>query len=589
MKRYSLIFVLFGLAIFAQAQKLYTPICRVEPKNLLLEKQLNNSFKGDSLFVKRNNNEILLKCYQSAFLSAFIQNEIWQNDTVFISVRTGPAFELKELRMGNVPQEWQHIANFNFVSNKPNLINPKQLFIALNQLIIHAENNGFPFATVTLDSLEADSNGMRAAINLQKNQLVFFDSIDFGGTANIQKIFLQNYANIKPGAPYQEELLKNLDARLSELAYLQVAQPLGVYFYGNKAKPYVYINKRKASSFDGVIGFAPNSSINNKLVLTGDLNLKLVNILGSGKNFELAYRGFLNNSQDLQLKMNWPYFLNSKLGIDYAFKLMKFDTTWLELYNDIGLQYRFTGNNYIKIYLQLQSVQVLNPDTHFVALNKKLPLVNDVKNNIYGLAIRKATLDYFFNPQKGYLIELEAGAGTKQIVKNASISEVALLNNGNKYAIYDSVKLMSLQYKCQGNLMLFTKVASHFVLLTQAKGAIIANENLFLNELFRIGGLKTLKGFDEQSIFANKFIIANLELRYLFQQNSSFLVFWNGAYYKNEVNNPQVTDKPWGIGAGMNIETGAGIFSLYYAMGSQKGNSLEVQSAKIHFGFVSFF
>ncbi len=568
---------------------LYTQIYRFEPKNAAFEKLLASQTKGDSLFIERNKNEILLKCYQASYLSAAINSQIWQNDTVYISVRTGPAFELKELRMGNVPLEWQSIPGLHLVAGKSKLINPKQLFVGLNQLLIHAENNGFPFATVTLDSLDADSNGIYAAINLKKSQLVFFDSIDFGGTANIQKNFLQNYANIKPGAPYQEELLKNLDARLSELSYIQVAQPLGVYFYGNKAKPYVYINKRKASSFDGVIGFAPNSSINNKLVLTGDLNLKLVNLLGSGKNFELAYRGFLNNSQDLQLKINWPYFLNSKLGIDYAFKLMKFDTTWLELYNDIGLQYRFTGNNYIKIYLQSQTVHVLAADTHFVAENRKLPSVNDVKNNIYGIAIRKSTLDYFLNPQKGFLIELEAGAGTKQIVKNASISDVAITSNGKTYAIYDSVKLSSLQYKCQGNLMLFTKLASHFVLLTQAKGAIIANENLFLNELFRIGGLKTLKGFDEQSIFANKFIIANLEMRYLFQQNSSFLVFWNGAYYKNEVHSPQFTDKPWGIGAGMNIETGAGIFSLYYAMGTQKGNTLEIQSAKIHFGFVSFF
>ncbi len=568
---------------------MYTPICKLIPANANLEKQLFNLPKSDSLNLEKIKNEILLRCYQASFLSANISHENFQGDSLVISVRTGPVFLLKELRMGNVPLEWQGALGFHFNNSQPKPINPKQLYFGLNQLLVHAENNGFPFATVCLDSFAIDSTGIIASIHLQQNQLIFFDSLDFGGTANIQKRFLQNYANIKPGMLYQEDLLKNLDARLSELPYLQVAQPLGVYFYGNKAKPYLYINKRKASSFDGVVGFAPNSSLNNKLVLTGDLNLKLINLFGSGKNFEMTYRGFLNNSQDLQLKMNWPYFLGSKLGIDYTFKLMKFDTTWLELYNDIGLQYRFTGNNYLKVYVQSQSIQVLSIDTQFVINNKKLPIVNDVKNNIYGLAIRKSTLDYFFNPQKGFLIELEAGAGSKQIIRNSTIAELKLQNNGQTYSIYDSVKLNSLQYKCQGNLMLFTKVASHFVLLTQARGAIVANESLFLNELFRIGGLKTLKGFDEQSIFANKFIIANLELRYLFQKNSSFLVFWNGAYYKNEVRLPQVSDKPWGVGAGMNIETNAGVFSLYYAMGSQKGNSLEIQSAKIHFGFVSFF
>jgi hypothetical protein len=39
----------------------------------------------------------------------------------------------------------------------------------------------------------------------------------------------------------------------------------------------------------------------------------------------------------------------------------------------------------------------------------------------------------------------------------------------------------------------------------------------------------------------------------------------------------------------MNIETGAGVFSLYYALGKQLGNKFEFQRAKIHFGFVNFF
>ncbi len=37
------------------------------------------------------------------------------------------------------------------------------------------------------------------------------------------------------------------------------------------------------------------------------------------------------------------------------------------------------------------------------------------------------------------------------------------------------------------------------------------------------------------------------------------------------------------------IETGAGVFSLYYALGKQLGNEFEFQRAKIHFGFVNFF
>jgi len=573
-----------------QAQPYFFTKFRFEPKNIALEKRYGNGQKLDSVSLEKQINLTLIYCYSQSFLLASEAQRILSGDTVTVKISLGNSYYLKELRQGNVPTEWMEASGFRFKPKKNEIFNADKLSVGMTQLLTYAENNAYPFASLKLDSIEIDTMGISASLNLNKHELIYFDSIDFGGTAKVKKNFLQNYANIKPGMLYQEDLLKNLDARLSELPYVQVVRPLGVYFYGNKAKPYLYINNRNASSFDGIIGFAPNSNINNKLVITGDLNLKLMNLLGSGKNLELAYRGYLNNSQDLQIKFLYPYFLNTKLGIDYAFKLVKFDTTWLELANNIGLQYRFAGNNYVKVYYQFQNISLLQADTQFVINNQRLPNVNDVRNDLLGLAIRKSTLDYFFNPSKGILLELEGGAGAKRIIKNSAINDVELTGtNGAKYSIYDSVKLKSLQFLCMWSLSVFNKLSAHLLLHTQLKGAFLANENLFLNELFLIGGLKSLKGFDEQSIFANKYLIGNVELRYLFQRNSGFLLFWNGAWYRNEVLNPIVMDRPWGLGAGFNLETGAGIFSLYYALGKQKGNPFEFQRAKIHFGLVNFF
>ena len=51
------------------------------------------------------------------------------------------------------------------------------------------------------------------------------------------------------------------------------------------------------------------------------------------------------------------------------------------------------------------------------------------------------------------------------------------------------------------------------------EAADLQSENMFKNELFRIGGLKTLRGFDEESITASFYNIATLEWRFLFEQN----------------------------------------------------------------------
>jgi hypothetical protein len=47
--------------------------------------------------------------------------------------------------------------------------------------------------------------------------------------------------------------------------------------------------------------------------------------------------------------------------------------------------------------------------------------------------------------------------------------------------------------------------------------------------------------------------------------------------------------KPLGIGFGANIETKAGVFSIFYALGKEWGNSFVLRNGKVHFGLVSYF
>ena len=112
---------------------------------------------------------------------------------------------------------------------------------------------------------------------------------------------------------------------------------------------------------------------------------------------------------------------------------------------------------------------------------------------------------------------------------------------------------------------------------------------VFKNELFRIGGLRTLRGFAEESIYASSYVIPTLECRFLFGQNSNILLFAEGAWYENNSTSVYLKDMPYSVGAGINFDTKAGIFSLNYALGSQKGNGIDIRSGKIHFGLTALF
>jgi len=50
-----------------------------------------------------------------------------------------------------------------------------------------------------------------------------------------------------------------------------------------------------------------------------------------------------------------------------------------------------------------------------------------------------------------------------------------------------------------------------------------------------------------------------------------------------------VNDKPFGLGAGLNIETTAGLFGISVAVGSNKTQPLSSATPKIHLGFKNIF
>ena len=116
-----------------------------------------------------------------------------------------------------------------------------------------------------------------------------------------------------------------------------------------------------------------------------------------------------------------------------------------------------------------------------------------------------------------------------------------------------------------------------------------SGQKLFDNELYRIGGTKLLRGFNEESIFANFYNVLTTEYRMLFNQNSNLFVFCDLAYYEKNTVSSRIVDRPFGVGTGLNLETKVGIFSISYAIGSMRNQPFAFRQGRIHFGMLSQF
>ena len=112
---------------------------------------------------------------------------------------------------------------------------------------------------------------------------------------------------------------------------------------------------------------------------------------------------------------------------------------------------------------------------------------------------------------------------------------------------------------------------------------------LYTNELYRIGGIKSMRGVDEASIYASSFTIGTVEYRYLFEENGNVFLFVDQGWWEDLSQPEPLSDTPLGFGVGTSFETKAGIFGLSYALGRQFDNPIELRAGKVHFGFTSLF
>jgi hemolysin activation/secretion protein len=105
----------------------------------------------------------------------------------------------------------------------------------------------------------------------------------------------------------------------------------------------------------------------------------------------------------------------------------------------------------------------------------------------------------------------------------------------------------------------------------------------------RIGGLRTIRGINEESIFATAWAVSTIEYRLLPEENSAVYLFVDMAWYEYDGSRGYIRDTPLSAGAGFNFETKAGIFTFNYALGKQFDNPVLLRNGKISFGFRSLF
>jgi hypothetical protein len=540
-------------------------------KRLTYKKQFNSKE-----FIFNEINKIYVSLINEGYITANIDSIVPDSLNYKAYVSAGEKYKWVDLRYSKKDQGVISKIGYNerFFSNRAFRFNELSKF--MEKVIVYYENNGYPFVSARLDSLEFNANNVRAKLRIDKNLFIKLDSVVTEGSGKVSQKFLLRYLGIKNGMPYNAEVFRGASKKIRQLPFLTEKKPPVIQLTDKQNKLFLFLEKKNASQFDGIVGILPNDK--GKTVFTGDLKIRLVNnILKSGETFDINWRRLQTQTQDLRASVIYPYIGGLPVGADYNIKIYKKDSTFLDVNNGLGLNYYFSGLNYIKVFYKQRNANLLS--TAGLENITVLPEYADVITKAYGLGFFLENLDYRFNPRKGIGFNAQGSVGNRQIRKNPKINDVA----------YSTIALKSSQYQVEGAMVGYLNPVKNHVLKLSAQFGSVFGNTIYKNELFRIGGLRTLRGFDEESIYASTYVIPTLEYRFLFEQNSNLFVFGEGALYENGNVAGYTKDNPMSVGAGINFETKAGIFNLSYAIGKQFNTGFDLRSGKIHAGLTALF
>lgn len=509
----------------------------------------------DTLSVRKSLSEFLSSQYREGYFTAhfekinFTKNSI---DAIFIK---GKAFTEINIKVSDILEKHYPYIKILHSSEKWKRLTPALYSDLEIKVLNYFENNGYPFAQVFFDSIKYDTTHFSAVLSIQENNFIQLDSVVAVPNRNIiNPSFLAAYLRIKTGEPYSDKLVMQIPQKIITLPFLTMIKAPITNFTEKKARINIPVKLVKSNTFSGIVGF--NSTPENKLVMTGNVNMKMENLFKHAEHIDLYWRAMGNQSQELKNKIELPYLFNYPVGISYYLNLLKRDTSYFNLNQQIGFNYYFSGLNYVQFYYANYSSSILTDDS---LINASF---NRYNKNYWGAELRYRNLDYLFNPKRGYFVQASFATGVKNKNNQSDIKTILFPGIYLPLSEQSTIKLANSFGYMQGEL--------------------------HQNEMYFTGGFSIFRGFDEDFFSVSLYSIQTLEYRFLFEKNSYLCLFTDYGYLENSLQN-LVYRNYFSAGIGTQLELGGGLLTLYFAVPKAGNTPMNLKFGKIHFGYTAKF
>lgn len=411
---------------------------------------------------------------------------------------------------------------------------------------------GRSFSKVQLRSIEITNDTLFADLIINESEKRIINEVITKGYSNFPKSYLKNYFNIKSNNVFNQQKITKISELSKDLSFIKEIKPPEVLFTKDSTQLFLYFKKQTNNSLDGVVGFATKE--NGDLLFNGIIDLKLHNILNSGERFELFWNSIGEERQEFKLATEIPYLFDSKISPELSFSLYKQDSSFLNT--------KFESKLFYNINSKIDLAFTYNSESSETLVESINDNIATFSNYFLGFQFQYniPKIDFFLNDT--FTLEINPTIGKRKTNESSS----------DQFKIETTVSyLWDLNFK-----------NSFFI---QNKLGYLHSNSLLKNELFRIGGANSIRGFDEQSIFTNNYAYFNIEYRFLTSQTSYLYSITDIGFIETK----SKKDTLLSLGLGYLFTTNNSQIKLSTVVGSNSSQSFNLKNSKLIVNWVSFF
>ena len=424
-----------------------------------------------------------------------------------------------------------------------------------NQLLEQIDRKGNSFSEITYVNPLLKNDTLFLEMKISNSSSRKIDKVITRGYEDFPKKFITKYFLIDKNTVFSKQKLNQVSALSNKLDFIKEKKAPEVLFKKDSTHLYLFLDKIGTSSFDGLVNFS--SKENGKgLLLNGNLDLKLNNTFNTGEKFEIIWNKVSDEKTDFKINSYVPYILNSKFSTTLEFYLYRQDSTFINTNFELKTDYSINQKSHASIlYSSEKSNYLLNISNNDLA---------SYSNYFIGLGyeLKKSSTSNLYKYKNGLNLNLTIG---KRKTDRESINQLKF-----HFSAFANVQINNRGY-----------------LNIKNESGLLTSKNYLLNELFRIGGANSIRGYNEQSIFTNGYSYSNIEFRYSLDTSSYLYSITDLGVYKENTTNK--IKKLIGIGAGYQFRINNNLVNLGYVISTNSSTNTKLNSSRLVVRWTSFF